>query len=320
MSASIDMPTAVPACAESPGSGAIAPLSAEEIDRLIARASRALDRGDVEAATEDLVEARRSAGASGEHALADRAFCTLAAIDIEAGRGDAVVSELRRLLLRSAHQRVCYLAAYHIARSFDLERDFRKATFYARVAIHWAELARQDAWRAAAHNLLGNCFVARSRFAEAQAEFESALALAGDAAPSWRLAITGGIGYCRLMLGSRREALSLLLTNLRAARRIRCRFAAGFERSVSQAFLLLARPADALRHAERALRDALALGDADGERIALILCGEAAAALGDRERQRDSFAAVQEKFYRARPGVAEFLSSLSPTHAVNLNG
>ena len=71
----------------------------------------------------------------------------------------------------------CRIAAYNIARHYELAKNYKKALFYARIALERSEaLGRRD-WLASSHNLIGNTLLAESLIEQACAEYEQALEL-----------------------------------------------------------------------------------------------------------------------------------------------
>ena len=141
-------------------------------------------------------EALAWAEVGGDELLRDRAICNRAAIALELGSGAMHIPALRALLMRAADPENSYLAAYTIARHHELQKEHSKGLFYARLARDRAA-SLDETRQAASLNYIANFLVAESRFEEAIATYEEALALL-PSRDSLRGAVIGyNLGYCR---------------------------------------------------------------------------------------------------------------------------
>src|SRR5947208_224122 len=70
------------------------------------------------------------------------------------------------------------LAAYNIARHYELTKNYKKSLFYARIALDRARVLGRREWLASTHNLIGNTLLAESHIDPACHEYEEALELA----------------------------------------------------------------------------------------------------------------------------------------------
>lgn len=282
------------------------------------RAEQAARQGELGAALEHSRQAWQLARESGDRVLADRAFCNLAAIRIELRDGAEAVPELRQILLRNSDPENCRLAAYNISRALELGKDFKKALFYARIARDRSQQLERRDWLASSHNLIANCLIAQSFFAEAQSEYRRALELLGEPAAPRSAEIESNLGYCLMVLGLPREAFPLMLGSLRRFRRSGgLRGAMICHLDLCYAHLEIGR----YRHAERHGRAALALAERleHGETLknALYLLGETAQLLGDSEGAEGYFARLQRHFPET-PFLVDFLLAIDVRKMINL--
>ena len=297
--------------------------------RELTRAARVeAEAGRFPAALELLAEARELAAAGGGQDLLDLADTYRAAILIERREGDAEIPRLRAILVRNAEPRGCQFAAYNIARHYELTKNFKKAVFYARIALERSLQVGDTTWTAKCHTLLGNGLLGDSHLLAAIGEYEAALALMPAAAghdgvdelAAARATIHANLGYCRALQGRLRDSLALLYPSARVLRR------AGVERheisarlDLSFALLQLERCREAARHAGRALAMAEAAEDRDGARNALYLLAEAANLAGDVAEAKRWFARLQRMFYPQQPHLADFLLAVDVRKIINLH-
>jgi len=290
----------------------------EEFQAARARWTECVEAGQLESALALAEEALAWAAASGETVLHDRALCNRAAIALELGHGNGQVPALRELLVRTSDPENTYLAAYTLARYYELQKDHRKGLFYAQLARDRAQSLDENR-RAASLNYIANFLVAESRFEEAIAVYEEALALL-PSRNALRGAVIGyNLGYCRVLTGQGRAGLALLYTSLRALVR---RGAEGhaMKARLDLAFALLetSHPRQAGRQSARALELAERLGDADAKKNALYLLGAAAVASGDRLGARRHFERLQQGFYPEADYLPELLLHVDVRDLVNL--
>lgn len=255
-----------------------------------------------------------------DETIQERAFCNLAALDVERGEVPAsTVARLRSILTNNGDGENCRSAAYHLARLYDLRKDYKKALFYARIASERSKLCGRAEWLASSHNQTGSLLLAESRFDEAEAELEAALELspAGDAVH--QALILDNLGYCRVVQGDVREGFRCLFEGLRIVRRV----AAGsweqnFHLTLCFAYLELGRWRHAARHGLRAFDAAERAGDANSSKNALFLLGETANLAGDPDLAYTYFSRLQERFYPQHDFLPDFLLAVDVRGLVNL--
>lgn len=277
--------------------------------------------GDFATAYELVEGAVEWARAHGGPVLLDRVLCNRAAIAIELGRGSSdQIAALRAILMRSEDVENAFLAAYTIARHYELAREARKGLFYAQVARDRAE-ALDGGRRGECLNLIANFQVSASRFEEALASYAEAEALLRDPALSTlRSAVIGyNVGYCMVVTGAVRSGLSKLYRSCRALRRLGARRHSMLA-ACDLAFALLeaGSPRHAARHAARALALARQCGDEAARKNALYLAGAAATASGDAVGARRSFVELQGSFFPEADYLPDLLLQVDVRQLVNL--
>lgn len=282
------------------------------------RGARAVEAGRLVEALELFDAALSEARRLGDEKLVDRAFCNHSLVTIELGGGDEAVPELRQILVRNRDLENCRLAAYHIAEVYQLRKQYKKAKFYAQIALDRSLALERDDWVASSRNRLGNILLAESFVDDACRQYELALAAGDELSAVWRASIHQNLGYARVLQRRFREGLGLLYRGLRTLRRCRAeRFQALAHLDLSFAHLEIERYGDALRHGLRALALAERHQLSDSIKNALYLVGEAAELGGDRRRAVASFSRL-ERYYPDAPFLTDFLLSVDVRKMINL--
>jgi tetratricopeptide (TPR) repeat protein len=279
----------------------------------------ALEAGRLEEARASFAAALAAARALGDAELVDRAFCNEAAVAISLGDVEAPVAPLRDVLMRNQSPSNCFLAAYNIARAYELRKDHKKGLFYARIARDRAETLAHREWLASAWNQIANFLLGDSFFEEAAATYRRAVALLPGIESSRQLVYLANLAYCDLLLGRLRSGVSMLYDCLRTARR------RGWRRGemiahvdLCYAHLELGRVRDAERHGRRGLALAEAGGEPDWVKNALYLLGEVAVVGGAMHEGRSRFEQLQRRFYPEQPFLSDFLVTVDVRRLVNL--
>jgi|CXWL01.1.fsa_nt_gi tetratricopeptide (TPR) repeat protein len=287
------------------------------LEDLRRRALAAAEAGDLEVAAAIYDEAIAAAEILGNRDLVDLARCNRTAIGLELGEHEGAMGTLRQILMRSSNPLVGYLAAYTAGRALELDKDVKKALFYARIAAQRAaDLGPID--RAASHNQIGNLLLAESSFDIACGEYELALGLMPGDDVVWRARILDNLGYCRTIQGRFSEAFALLYESLRTHRRHGSdRYRTSTHLALAFAFLERERVRHARRHARQALALSERFGDLESTKNALYLLGAAEQVAGNRLAAHGYFRQL-ERFYPDSPFMAAFLLDLDVRRMINL--
>lgn len=122
------------------------------------------------------------------------------------------VQKLPQIIMRRRNMRHLYLAAYNLQGKFEIERDFKRAAMYAKIALDAAEEAGEIGWKTQVLIALGNLCVFDSRIPEAIARYEEVLGLL-EPLPEHafrRGAAMQNLGYCFLLESRPEEGIELI--------------------------------------------------------------------------------------------------------------
>lgn len=290
----------------------------QQFEHSLGEGQKAVERGSLREALAYDRQALVVAEAAGDQVAIDQAKLSIASVEIELGKLQAV-SELPEILLRSGAGENAFFAAYNLARHHELKRDAKKALFYARVALKHARRSVRSEIRAMSHNQLGNLLLAQSFFVDAAREYERALELVPAAAGVKRALILDNLGYCRVVAGTHQDGLSALVESLRTLRRFGARRYELYPRlSLCYAYLEVGRERHALRHGAAAVALAEKFEDVEALKNALFLLGEALKLSGDELAARRQFRRLQERFYPSDRYLADLLLLVDVRNMVNL--
>jgi len=282
------------------------------------RGRQAVEAGRLDEALAIYRDALVLADAIGERRLQDLALCNVAAAAISLGAGEGEVARLREILLRSEDLANCWLAAYNIARFYELKKDFKKSLFYARIARDRSELLARTEWIASSHNQIGNALLAESLIADAGRHYETALSMYRE--PSIRRALMlDNLGYCRVLQGRLKESYPLFYQSLSMLRRLGAyRYQLSPRLDLCFAHLESGRHRQAERQGRVALAIAETAGDSDALKNALYLLGETANLSGESDVARGYFSRLQRSFFPDQPYLPSFLMAIDVRKLINL--
>ncbi len=291
-----------------------------EFEELRASGKRATDEGRLDEALELYEACAERARELGDQDLADLAFVNRCAVRIALGRHEGLIRGLREILSRSTDRLNRLVAAYHVARIYELRQDVKKGRLYARIArVEYEKRGLPDSyWEANLRNQTGSYLLLESRFEEAADEYRQALD-ADPGASHVRLAVSWfNLGYCQLVLGDLRQGLELLYRSLRVLRRsdvVDSEMQVHLD--LCYGLLEIGRHRHASRHGHKALKLAEQLGDLLGLKNALYLLGQAEHLLGRDDRARSCFDRLQSLFPDT-PFIADLLMAVDVRQMINL--
>jgi len=284
------------------------------------RGQQAIDAGQLEEAVEILQTAVDLATGQGDTRLVDLTVCNRAAALVELGRGEGELPRLREILVRNNDPVNCRIAAYTIARHYEVSKNYKKALFYARITLGRSEQLERRDWLASSHNLIGNTLLAESYIEEACAEYEKALELIPSEPTPARAKILLNIGYCRILEHRYDEGYRQLYESLALLRRVGARKYEVLARlDLCFAHLETRRYRHALRQGSMALGLAESIGDHASVKNALYLLGEVANLNGDLDTARAHFGRLQREFFPDAGYLPEFLLAVDIRKLVNLH-
>lgn len=283
------------------------------------KGKRAIQRGDFTRAEECFRESLSTARALGDAKLQDLAVCNLCAALIEQNRTDEPeILQLRPIYMRSADPKTVRLSAYHLARALELQRDFARAQFYARIALDRSTQLRRADYLASSHNQMGNILTCQSYFAEAAAHYGKALAALPGTYPLLGALITDNLGYCRIALGDAAEGVALCGSALDVLETHDA--TPGFliypHMDLCLGHLELGQLDRAVEHGRMALEIARFQNHAERVKNVLLLLGEAHAKLGDVDAAQAYYGELATYFPEVRI-AADFLMAFELRKVVN---
>lgn len=179
-------------------------------DELRQEAVAHIRANDLEAALPLLDEALPLA--ESDEALHELITITKAGALISLEQNGPEVQALPKIIMRRRNLRNLYLAAYNLGGKYEIERDFKKAHQYDRIALEAAEAAGEIGWKTEVLIALGNICVYDSRIDEAIALYDEALSLLDPIAEHAlrRGAATQNLGYCRLLKNDARGGVAMI--------------------------------------------------------------------------------------------------------------
>lgn len=280
---------------------------------------RSIEQGSLEEAEEIIHRAHAWALLNGDERLVDSAVCSLAAVVIHLGRGDAAVPRLREILLRSNDVGNCRMASYYLSIHHEFSRNYKKSLFYARIALGRAQQEGRTEWIAYASNQLGNALLGESFVEEASRSYETAVKLVPEPGV-WRACALHNLGYCRILRERFGEGYSCLYECLRLLRRFGAeRYEIGPHLDLCFAHLETGKYLQARRHGNAAIELAEKFGDADAIKNALYLLGETANLMGETETAGSYFSRLQRDYYPDASYLPSFLLTVDVRKMVNLH-
>lgn len=288
-----------------------------ELEALRARWVAATEAGRLEEAYALVEAAWRWAESGADEETRARLLCNRAALAIELGRGEEHLPRLRELMLRGAGRPSYRLAAYTLARGYELRREAKKGLFYARLAFETSlQLGERD-WIVSSQNQIGNLLAADGQFAEAVAAYEAALILESSPLPT---AVTKyNLGYCLAVRGQVHDGLHHLLASVRTLTRLGAEAHEARARlDLAYAWIEAGRSDRAARHAARARDLAERLGETELRRNAYFLLGRAAQKRGDGVSARLLFRQLQSDFYPDADYLVDLLVEEDLGSVINL--
>ena len=289
-------------------------------EELRTRGAQAVEAGHLEEAEALFEEALAWARSHGDPRQIDLAVCNRAAASIDLGRGAGELPRLREILVRNSDPVSCRIAAYNIARYYELSKSFKKALFYARIARDRSEtLGRRD-WLATSHNLIGNTLLAESFVEQACEQYEQALELMPKEPSATRAGILCNLGYCRTLQGRHTEAYRFLYESLRLLRSFRAeRYEIATRLDLCFTHLETGRYRLARCQGIKAMRLAEKLDESNSLKNSLYLLGEVESLCGHTDAARAYFIRLQREFFPDASYLPGFLLAVDVRQLVNLH-
>lgn len=227
------------------------------------------------------------------------------------------VQKLPQIIMRRRNQRHLYLAAYNLQHKYQIEKDFKRASFYARVALDAAEQSAELGWKTQVLIALGNLSVFDSRVTEAIAHYSEALALLPETPEHGfrRSFAQQNLGYCLLVEGRIQEGIDQIHSAIALMKEC------GADGYLAESYIDLCfgyLEQDNLEAARYFGREGLELATETRQvRNARYLLGEVAYKMGDVASAEVHFGELAA-FYPDFPHLTDFLLAIDLRSMVNL--
>jgi tetratricopeptide (TPR) repeat protein len=227
------------------------------------------------------------------------------------------VQKLPQIIMRRRSLRNVSLAAYNLQHKFQIEKDYKRASSYARIAYETAGESNEPEWQIAARLAMGNLAVYESRTSEAIEAYREVLeASPADTENGFRRAfVLQNLGYAKMMNEEIVEGITMIHSAIEMMR------AFGADGYVAESYIDLCFGYLELENLDLALKyGAMGLElatEVRQVRNAHYLLGEVAYKLGDSEKAEMHFEELT-KFYPDFPHLKNLLLAIDLRGLVNL--
>ncbi|MEM1180230.1 MAG: tetratricopeptide repeat protein [Acidobacteriota bacterium] len=292
----------------------------QHLESMCAEIRDAVAHGRLDDALEVIPRALQLAQAGGDTTTVDRILLSRGAILVARGEGEQVVSEMRRILMRSADRGNRFNAAYAISQHHRMVGDLEKGRFYANTALSYAQAWNDASAIAKAYNDIANIELLSSYFEDAAASYDKALGHLADVESADKAVMLSNLGYCHTVLGRFDRGFSILYSSLRLLRRLGADHLKHLPMlGLAYAYVEIGRYDRAERHARRALELADAAGYQDNQvKNALFLLGEATKLANRDVEAYEHFTHLQRRFYPDQPMIVDVLLATDIRKLINL--
>ncbi len=293
--------------------------SYETFEALRHQAREEINHGRWQEALEVCDQAIAWAEEFGNRDACDLANCNRASILVNLGRGEDVITTLRKILLSSSNPEICYQAAHNISRFHEMRKEDQRGMFYARLSLDHAQQSGKPEPIARCHNHLGLLLVRQSYFDRACECYTKALSLLPPELGIDGALIVYNLAYSQIMLGQSAEGFAGLFRSLRRLKSLQSGAWEMYPRlGLSFAYLEIDRPRRAAIHARRGLFLAQEAEVQWQTKNALYLLGEAEKLCGNERTAHHYFTRLQEEFYPDDPVIPDFLMVTDARKLINL--
>ncbi|HXI13613.1 MAG TPA: tetratricopeptide repeat protein [Thermoanaerobaculia bacterium] len=285
----------------------------ERAEELRLAGMAAMRTNDPEQAVRSFDEALRLVGRDDD--LRELIVINKAGALIELERSGPEVQQLTQIIMRRRSAKHTFLAAYNVQNKYAIEGDYKRASFYAQLALTTAEAASELEWRLGALLALGILSGLESKFTDEIAYYERILELSPEGSEDLRLCLTlQNLGYSHLMIGSTEKGLELIHQAVEMMARVGAQgFAPESYLDLCLGYLELGRFDRATHYGELGMECATEVRQV---RNAHYLLGEAAFKAGDTESASFHFEKLA-KFYPDFPNLKNLLFAIDLRGFVN---
>lgn len=281
------------------------------------KGKEAIENGNFPEAERNFRQCLEIAKRLGASELKDLSICNLSAALIEQNRWmEPEISELRFIYMRTKDKKIARLATYHLARAKELEGDFNKASFYAKISLNLSEELKNEEYIASSLNQVGNILTCQSYFKEAEENYGKALSYSKK--PLLSALILDNLGYTQIVQGKVKEGISSCLKALKTLKSLK----------VEESYLIYpymdlclgyledSRPLISLKYGKLALEIAEKQGFEKRVKNILLLLGEASALAGEINLAQSYYGELAT-YYPSIKLASDFLMAFELRKVVN---
>lgn len=281
------------------------------------KGKEAIESGNFPEAERNFRQCLEIAKRLGASELKDLSICNLSAALIEQNRWmEPEISELRFIYMRTKDKKIARLATYHLARAKELEGDFNKASFYAKISLNLSEELKNEEYIASSLNQIGNILTCQSYFKEAEENYGKALSYSKK--PLLSALILDNLGYTQIVQGKVKEGISSCLKALKTLKSLK----------VEESYLIYpymdlclgyledSRPSISLKYGKLALEIAEKQGFEKRVKNILLLLGEASALAGEINLAQSYYGELAT-YYPSIKLASDFLMAFELRKVVN---
>lgn len=281
------------------------------------KGKEAIESGNFPEAEKNFRQCLEIAKRLGASELKDLSICNLSAALIEQNRWmEPEISELRFIYMRTKDKKIARLATYHLARAKELEGDFNKASFYAKISLNLSEELKNEEYIASSLNQVGNILTCQSYFKEAEENYGKALSYSKK--PLLSALILDNLGYTQIVQGKVKEGISSCLKALKTLKSLK----------VEESYLIYpymdlclgyledSRPSISLKYGKLALEIAEKQGFEKRVKNILLLLGEASALAGEINLAQSYYGELAT-YYPSIKLASDFLMAFELRKVVN---
>ncbi len=255
-------------------------------------------------------------------ALADRAYCNWAAVQVEKGLLAGTCEGLSKVLGRSQDLKARRLAAYYLAICYYARNLPKPAKFYAEMSSRLAQSLGDRRAQASSHHLMGILCMGENHLGSARKNLEASLAIQVKEGASLHTAMTTStLAYCLSLMGDRREGAWLLEETLSEMESASSRvYEPHIRLNLGFASLEWGDLDGALEQGKAALAAVEEHEPSHEGKFARYLLGEAHVQTGADQEAEEQFEVLEKTYYPQYPGLSGLLLSCRTSQFLNWLG
>lgn len=278
---------------------------------------KAIECGDFPRAEKYFRECLEISKKLGSSDFKDLSICNLCAALIEQNRWmEPEISELKFIYMRTRDKKIARLATYHLARAKELEGDFAKASFYAKISLNLSQELQNEEYLSSSLNQMGNILTCQSYFKEAEENYRKGLSHSKQ--PLLTALILDNLGYVLIVQGKVKEGISSCLSSLKMLKNLKVEesYLIYPYMDLCLGYLENSKPSISLKYGKIALEIAEKQGFEKRVKNILLLLGEASALAGEFNLAQSYYGELAT-YYPSIKIASDFLMAFELRKVVN---